>query len=112
MIAIWFEEHGTTTLWHRAERRSGRARYATGCGAQMRLREIARVWPQKAGEIGPPSWERCSQCVRRRTAPRPRIVSRPAGAAVDLPVLRAPSLRLVAGAGVKLPRISRRRPPA
>lgn len=62
MAALWFEEFRTEPVWHLAAERLEPGVYRARCGWTLDSRH-SRVWPQKAGELGPARGSRCRSCV-------------------------------------------------
>ncbi len=61
---LWIEETDKS-VWHRATLRVERLKYRAVCGWELDGRP-SRVWPQKAGEAGPPDPQLCNTCVGRQ----------------------------------------------
>lgn len=64
---IWLCE-GDEAVWHRLAHRVRQGTWLTACGWEMSALR-GRVWPQKPGEAGPLTDERCHDCVSGATTP-------------------------------------------
>lgn len=60
-MALWFEE-SDKRVWHRMTKREGHMNYHAVCGWHLSP-VTGRIWPQKAGDPGPPEADRCRTCV-------------------------------------------------
>ena len=61
MAVVWFRERDKS-VWHRASERLGEGWYRVACLWEFHVREVAGIWPQKAGEPGPEADDRCHSC--------------------------------------------------
>jgi hypothetical protein len=61
-MAIWMEESGNDSVWHRVNTRLTEGNFTAACALRLRARG-SRIWPQKPGEPGPAQEARCHTCL-------------------------------------------------
>jgi hypothetical protein len=63
--SIWVREPASH-VWHGVSGRPAHSGYRAGCGWDLPLGIKYDFWPVRAGEPGPPEFERCQWCEAAR----------------------------------------------